>query len=164
MTTLSSGSPRTTTGRDWLVLLGFLVLCYAVAGLGSLATLGNVDGWYATAEKPPFNPPNRLFGPVWTVLYGMIAVSGWLLWLRRAKPALLAWSVQLVLNLLWTPAFFGLELLWPAFAIILALDAAVVWTIVRARAVRPVAAWLLVPYLGWILFASVLNASLAVLN
>ncbi len=167
---MSQTAPTRIAPKDWLVLLGFGVLCYGVAALGSLATFDSVRGWYSLAEKPPFNPPNWLFGPVWSVLYGLIAVSAWLVWLRRdqhpelVRPALVAWSVQLVLNLAWTPAFFAGQWLWPAFAIILLLDAAVVVTILRFRAVRPVAAWLLAPYLAWILFASLLNASIAVLN
>ncbi|RLK61493.1 TspO/MBR family protein [Actinokineospora cianjurensis] len=159
-----------TRSKDWLALVGFLVLSYGVAALGSLATLDNVRGWYATADKPWFTPPNWLFGPVWTVLYGLIAVAAWLVWRRRdrepgrVKAALVIWGVQLALNLAWTPAFFALRWLWPAFAVILLLDVAVVATIVRFRQVRPLAAWLLVPYLAWILFASALNAGVAALN
>ncbi|WP_198943312.1 TspO/MBR family protein [Actinokineospora bangkokensis] len=157
MTTLRAPRPR-----DWAALVGFLVLCFGIAALGALATAGNVDGWYATADKPSFTPPNWLFGPVWTVLYALIAVSGWLV--RHDRPALVAWSVQLVLNLAWSPLFFGLEQLWLGFAVIVALDLAVVWTIAAARRVRPVAAWLLVPYLAWVLFATALNLGLALLN
>lgn len=168
MSTLTGS--RTTTPKDWLALVGFGVLSYGVAALGSVATVSNVQGWYATAAKPPFNPPDWLFGPVWTVLYGLIAVSAWLVWLRRddqpgpVRGAMVVWGVQLALNLAWTPAFFAARWLWPAFGIILLLDAAVVVTMLRFRAIRPVAAWMLAPYLAWILFASLLNVSLAILN
>lgn len=168
--TALTGSRHSTTAKDWLGLLGFAVLSYGVAALGSLATLDDVRGWYATAEKPGFTPPNWLFGPVWTVLYGLIAVSAWLVWLRRdehrarVRGALVVWGVQLVLNLLWTPAFFALQLLWPALVVIVLLDAAVVLTMVRFRAVRPVSAWLLAPYLAWICFATALNLGVALLN
>ncbi|GLZ38602.1 TspO/MBR family protein [Actinokineospora sp. NBRC 105648] len=151
-------------GKEWLALVGFAVLSYGVAALGSLATLDNVRGWYAVAEKPPYSPPNWLFGPVWTVLYGLIAVAGWLVWRRRDRPALVAWGVQLALNLAWTPTFFALQWLWVGLVVIVALDVAVVVTILRFRRVRPVAAWLLVPYLAWILFATALNAGVAALN
>ncbi|MBM7776413.1 tryptophan-rich sensory protein [Actinokineospora baliensis] len=153
-----------TRSKDWLALLGFGVLSYGVAALGSLATLDNVRGWYASADKPWFTPPNWLFGPVWTVLYGLIAVAAWLVWRRGDRSALGIWGVQLALNLAWTPAFFALRWLWPAFAVILLLDVAVVATIVRFRRTHRVAAWLLVPYLAWILFASLLNAGVAALN
>ncbi|GLW91565.1 tryptophan-rich sensory protein [Actinokineospora globicatena] len=159
-----------TRSKDWFALAGFLLLSYAVAGLGSLATIDNVRGWYATADKPWFTPPNWLFGPVWTVLYGLIAVAAWLVWLRReqeprqVKVALAVWAVQLLLNLAWTPTFFGLQWLWAGFVVIVLLDVAVVATIVRFRRVRPVAAWLLAPYLAWILYASLLNAGVAALN
>ncbi|MDQ3404525.1 MAG: tryptophan-rich sensory protein [Actinomycetota bacterium] len=155
---------RSVAPRDWLVLAGFVVLSYAVAALGSLATVSNVRGWYASADKPWFTPPNALFGPVWTVLYLLIAVAGWLVWLRRDRGALAWWSTQLALNLLWTPTFFALQWLWPALVVILALDAAVVITILRFRKTRPLAAWLLAPYLAWILFATALNLGIAVLN
>ncbi|GAA2968355.1 TspO/MBR family protein [Actinokineospora diospyrosa] len=153
-----------TRSKDWLALLGFGLLSYGVAALGSLATLDNVRGWYASADKPWFTPPNWLFGPVWTVLYGLIAVAAWLVWRRGDRSALGVWAVQLALNLAWTPTFFALRWLWPAFVVILLLDLAVIATIVRFRRADRVAAWLLVPYLAWILYASLLNAGVAALN
>ena len=148
--------------RSWLVLVGLVAACFAVAALGGLATAGTVDGWYASADKPGFTPPNWLFGPVWSVLYLLIGVAGWLAW-RRGAP-LLVWWVQLALNLAWTPVFFGAELLWPGLAVIVALDVAVVATIVVFARRSRAAAVLLAPYLGWILFATALNLRLAQLN
>ena len=148
--------------RSWLVLVGLVAACFAVAAFGGLATAGNVDGWYASADKPGFTPPNWLFGPVWSVLYLLIGVAGWLAW-RRGAP-LLVWWVQLALNLAWTPVFFGAELLWPGLAVIVALDVAVVATIVVFARRSRAAAVLLAPYLGWILFATALNLRLAQLN
>ena len=98
-------------GPQVLGLLVFLAASALVAGLGGLATANNVNGWYATADKAPWSPPNWVFGPVWTLLYTAMAVAAWLVWRRRAegtRPALTAYAVQLVLNLLWTPVFFGL--------------------------------------------------------
>jgi translocator protein len=145
-----------------LALVGLVLAVAAVAVLGSLANAGNVDGWYADAEKPPFNPPNWIFAPVWTTLYILMAVAAWMV--LRAGGDLVAWWVQLVLNLAWTPVFFELQWTWGALAVIIALDVAVIVTIVRFRAWSRAAATLLVPYLAWVLFATALNLAIAVLN
>lgn len=159
MTAISRG-PRQ---RAALPALGiFLAAAAAVAVLGSLATIGNVDGWYADADKPGFTPPNWLFGPVWTVLYVLMALAAWLVW-RRGGPTA-TWWVQLGLNLAWTPVFFGLEQLWLGFVVIVALDVAVLVTLVVFAGFSRVAAWLFVPYLAWTLFATALNLGIAVLN
>lgn len=172
MTTLAGGGlaargPRPGP-REWGALVGFGAASAAVAWLGSMATLDNVRGWYAAAEKPGFTPPNWLFGPVWTLLYALIAVSAWLVWLRRREQGVGAalgwWAAQLALNLAWTPTFFALRWLWPAAVVIVALDAAVVVTMVKFWRVRRVAGALLVPYLAWIAFATALNVSIAALN
>jgi len=157
-----------------LVLL--LVIAFAVAGLGSAATLVNVDGWYADADKAFWNPPNAVFGPVWTVLYTLMSVSAWLVWRERRRDpvgvrrALLAYVVQLVLNAIWTPVFFGLYpvvgagALGIALAIIVLLDVAVLITMLRFWPVRRIAAVLLIPYWAWVLYATTLNAAILALN
>lgn len=160
--------------RSALVLLAFLAISYGVAALGTVATIQNVDGWYATAEKASWSPPNSLFGPVWTVLYALMAIAAWLVWRQRdrvdVRPALTVYVIQLVLNALWTPVFFGLypligaPALWIALAIIVALDVLVLVTMLRFWPVRKAAAWMLVPYWAWVLFATTLNAAVAVLN
>ena len=132
-----------------------------------------MDGWYARVPHVAWTPPNWAFGVVWTVLYTLIAVAGWLVWLRRGsaggRVGLALYAVQLVLNGLWTPVFFagyeqvGLPALWVALAIILLLDLAVAATIATFWPVSRVAAVLLVPYLLWILYASSLNWGDAVL-
>ncbi|WP_144673180.1 TspO/MBR family protein [Arthrobacter sp. U41] len=166
-----SGQPG--VGTQILGLLAFLAASALVAGLGGLATGNNVDGWYATADKAPWSPPNWVFGPVWTLLYTAMAVAAWLVWRRQAegtRPALTAYAVQLVLNLLWTPAFFGLypllgtPALWIAFVIIVALAVAVSVTIVRFGPISRTAGLLLLPYLAWIVFASSLNLWMALHN
>jgi len=165
-----------TTGRatSVLVLIAFIAISFAVAALGSVATAGNVDGWYADAAKASWSPPNGIFGPVWTILYTAISVAAWLVWRERhrvnVRPALTLYVVQLVLNALWTPVFFGLypyigtPALWIALGIIVALDVAVLLTMLRFWRVSRVAAWILVPYWAWVLFATTLNAALATLN
>jgi len=154
--------------RSALVLVALLAISFGVAALGSIATAGNVDGWYASAEKAPWNPPNWLFGPAWTLLYTLMSVAAWLVWRRGGS--LKPYVIQLVLNAIWTPVFFGLypvigaPALWIALVIIAALDVAVLLTMLRFWRTSKLAAWLLVPYWAWVLFATTLNAALAVLN
>lgn len=160
-----------------LVLIGFLALSFAVAGVGSLATIANVEGWYAAAEKAPWNPPAWVFAPAWTILYSLMSIAAWLVWRERGRSderlvrsALTLYFVQLALNAVWTPIFFGLfptlgaPALWIALAIIVMLDVAVPWTIVAFSKVSRPAAVLLVPYWLWLLFATTLNAAVAILN
>ena len=160
-------------GPQLLGLLAFLAASALVAGLGGLATANNVNGWYATADKAPWSPPNWVFGPVWTLLYTAMAVAAWLVWRRRTeetRPALTAYAVQLGLNLLWTPVFFGLypvlgtAALWIAFGIIVALAAAVAVTILYFGPISRTAGLLLLPYLSWIVFAASLNLWAALHN
>jgi tryptophan-rich sensory protein len=153
--------------------VGFLVLAFTVAALGSVTTIGAVDGWYSRVPHVAWTPPNWAFGAVWTVLYALIAVAGWLVWLRRGttqtRVALGLYAVQLVLNAVWTPVFFGgyqvagETALWIALVIILLLDLAVAATITAFWPVSRSAAVLLAPYLVWILYASSLNWGDAVL-
>ena len=160
-------------GADVLALLVLLGASALVAGLGGLASASNVDGWYAAANKAPWSPPNWLFGPVWTILYTAMAVAAWLVWRSRAegaRAALTVYAVQLVLNLAWTPTFFGLypalgtAALWIAFVIILALAVAVAATVLRFGPISRTAGLLLLPYLSWIVFASSLNLWAALNN
>jgi translocator protein len=165
---------RPGVGRSILALVLFLAIAFAVAAFGSLATFQNVDGWYADADKAFWTPPNVVFGPVWTVLYTLMSVAAWLVWRRPASPerrrALTVYIAQLVLNAIWTPVFFGLypvvgpPALWAALAIIVALDVMVLVTMLRFWPVRRVAAVVLIPYWAWVLYATTLNAALAVMN
>jgi tryptophan-rich sensory protein len=127
-----------------------------------------VSGWYAEIAKPSWTPPGWLFGPVWTVLYVMMAAAAWLVWRTAgwpaARPALILFGVQLLLNAAWTPIFFGLHRPGLAFAEILALWAAIGATLVAFWRVFPAAALLLVPYWLWVSFASVLNCAIWRLN
>jgi tryptophan-rich sensory protein len=172
MTTLVS--PARQRFRSALVLAAFLAISFGVAAIGSIATFQNVQGWYADADKAPWNPPNELFGPAWTVLYTLMSVAAWLVWRERehadVRVPLRTYVVQLALNAIWTPVFFGLypvigaPALWIALGIIVLLDVAVLVTMLRFWRVSRVAAWLLVPYWAWVLFATTLNAALAALN
>jgi benzodiazapine receptor len=154
--------------RAWLALAGFVALAFAASAVGGLVTETGPGSWYAGLRKPSFNPPGWVFGPVWTVLYVLIGVSAWLVWRRRgvagARGPLLIWLVQLVLNSVWTLLFFGARRPDLAFVEIVAMWAAIVATILAFRRVRPLAGWLLVPYLAWVTFAAVLNFALWRLN
>lgn len=162
--------PRRISPRDLGVLAVFLLIAFAVAAFGSIVAVAQVDGWYASAPHVTWTPPNWAFGAVWSVLYTLIAVSGWLLWLRRARTALILYVVQLAVNAVWAPVFFGAYpligglALWIAVAIIVVLDLLVVATIATAWPVSRWAALLLLPYLAWILYASTLNWGDAVLD
>lgn len=149
--------------RQFAVLVLFVVLTMAAgAGVGILTAPGE---WYAALNKPPFNPPNWIFGPVWSALYLMIGVAGWRVW--RAKGAGLAmalWWVQLALNLAWSPVFFGLQQPLAALGVLAAMLAAIIAFMAAAWRADAFAFWLFAPYAAWVIFAGVLNASIVILN
>ena len=151
------------TPRPWLILAAFIVIVVGVGGLiGSLSAPG---GWYQNLVKPPFNPPNWLFAPVWTILYVMIAVAGWRIWMiERTSTPMKIWFAQMILNWAWTPVWFVAQLLWPAFAIIIVILALIIGFILTARSHDKIAAWLFIPYAAWVAFASLLALSIAILN
>ena len=153
-----------TSPRPWWTLLPFLLAVAAVAGVGGLAAAGS-QSTYRALDLPPYAPPSWLFGPVWSVLYVMIGVAGWLLWRAGGWDRVMwLWVVQLALNLAWTPLFFAADLYTVALVEILFLAGAVAlliaWSWRRSRA----AAWLLVPYFAWVCFATALTAGIVVLN
>lgn len=160
----------TDPARSALVLLAFVIICFAAAGLGSLATASQVapGGWYDTLDKPFFTPPSWLFGPVWSALYLAMAVSGWLVWRERgsagARTALALFFAQLALNSLWSIVFFGLESPSLGLVEILILWAVIFLTIRAFRQISRPAATLLIPYLAWVTFATFLNAGIWWLN
>ena len=149
-----------------LSLAAFLLLC--IVG-GAASGLASPPGeWYASLAKPSWNPPNWIFGPVWTVLYAVIGVAGWRLWARRGTAAgtraLQAFAVQLALNFAWTPIFFGLQRPGLALAEIVALLGAIAATIALSWRTDRAAAALLMPYMAWVSFAAALNAAIWRLN
>lgn len=158
------------TRKDIMVLIGLVVLCEGAGGLGSMFTRDAIPVWYATLNRPWFNPPNWLFGPVWTILYLMMAVAAWLVWRQRAahpdeaRAAFLIFALQLLTNLVWTPVFFGWQAIGLALLVIVVLLALIAATIVRFRALSVPAAWLLAPYFAWVAFATVLNGEYWKLN
>lgn len=153
----------TTPPPHWGVLAAFLVL---VVGGGILIGFTTAPSeWYAALQKPSFNPPNWIFGPVWTLLYVLIAVAGWRTWKRSRKgTSMFVWWVQLALNFAWSPTFFGLQQIGAALVIILALLASIIAFVAVSWRGDRAAAWLFIPYLAWVAFATLLNASIYALN
>ncbi len=138
--------------------------------VAATALLGSQFGrgqWYVALQKPPWTPPNWLFGPVWAVLYVTIAIAGWSVWRSRAlsitKPILI-WLLQLILNGLWSWLFFGLRRPDLALIDIVALLIAICWFIASANRISRIGAWLFVPYALWVGFAAALNFSIWQLN
>jgi benzodiazapine receptor len=143
-------------------LAAFIVIVAAVA---AFAARFRPREWYAGLRKPAWTPPNRVFGPAWTVLYVLIAVAGWLIFTEPGtEAAKVLWIAQLALNGAWSWLFFGRRAIRWALADILALAAAIAALLVLAYPSAPVAVWLLAPYLAWVLFAASLNAGVALLN
>jgi tryptophan-rich sensory protein len=146
----------------------FSLILFIVFVLGTGLVLGGLTvpgGWYADLVKPTFNPPAWLFGPVWTVLYVLIAIAGWITWGRdRTGRAMQLWWMQMLLNFLWTPIYFGMHQIGLALVVILLLLASIIAFIVAAWRSDRVSARIFVPYAAWVAFASVLNASILVLN
>jgi tryptophan-rich sensory protein len=153
-------------GKAWLVLLGLLALCFGVAGIAGRVTAGSVASWYPTLAKPWFTPPGWLFGPVWGVLYAMMALAAWLVWRQVGwrNPALGLFFVQLALNLAWSLLFFGLQLIGAALAEILLLLALIAATTSAFWRIDRRAGLLLVPYLVWVGYACLLNGAIWLLN
>jgi len=148
--------------------LSFLVLSVVVASVGGWATSTSVETWYATLEKPSFNPPSWLFGPVWSILYLLIAISAGMICQNKFHPlrnkAIFIYLLQLILNLAWSFLFFYFQQpLW-AFIEILLLGMMIGVTIILFYRINRIASYLLIPYFLWVSFASLLNFFLFWLN
>ena len=158
------------SGKSVARLLVACGISLAAGLIGSFTTMGEgFNLWYATIEKPSFTPPNWVFGPVWTILYLLMGVAAFLIWqkgvqFRMIRIALRWFLVQLVLNALWTPVFFGLHQIGWAFVVIVLLWIAIVVTTYCFARVSKTGAALLVPYLLWVSFAAVLNGAIWWLN
>lgn len=156
------------SNNPWLTFALFVGICFAVAAIGSVWTSTSVQTWYVRLQKPAFNPPSWLFGPVWSALYFMMAVSAWLVWRNAGwntpRAAFILFFFQLGLNLAWSGISFGLRRPGLAYVDIVALLVAVIATAIEFRAFSQTAFWLMVPYAMWVTFASVLNFSIWRLN
>jgi translocator protein len=149
-------------------LITALAASFAAAGIGSLFTTPTLSGWYAELAKPALNPPSWVFGPVWTVLYVLMAISLYLFWTTKpAQPkglGLTLFAIQLALNAMWSAVFFGLQQPGAALGVILILWLSILITMIVFWRQKPLAGALLIPYLLWVSFASYLNLGIAVLN
>ena len=147
----------------------FVLACEAVGIAGALTTETGASSWYAGLEKPAFNPPGWVFGPVWTTLYAMMGIAAFLVWRAgtdrpEVRRALGLFAAQLVLNGIWTPIFFGAESIVGGAVVIVALLVVLALTIRAFFRVSKAAGWLLVPYFLWVAFATVLTLSIWALN
>lgn len=145
-----------------------ITICLMAGVIGSIFTTPAIPGWYATLQKPSFTPPNWVFGPVWTTLFVMMGISLFLVWRqpfnKATKSAIIVFGIQLFFNILWSIFFFGLKSPFLAFVDILFLWMAILLTIIKFYKISAIASLLLIPYLLWVSFASILNLAIVVLN
>lgn len=152
---------------NWLKLTLSLIIPQLAGASGALFTLTSLGSWYQTLQKPAFNPPGWLFGPVWTILYLLMGIACFLIWKSdhpQKRNLLTLYFVQLGLNSLWSPAFFGMQSPFFGLLVIIPLLFLIVVCVTKFKQVSPWATRLMVPYLIWVIFATVLNASIWWLN
>ena len=149
-------------------LIAFIVLCFSAAAFGSVFTNKSLKTWYQTIKKPTWNPPNKIFGPVWSSLYLMMALAGWMVWERLPQKGfsvpMVLFFVQLVLNTFWSVIFFGLRSPGWAFVEVVFLWIGITLTMVSFWAVYWVSGVLFFPYLLWVSFTAILNFTIWRLN
>jgi len=154
---------------DWLVLLMFIALCEVVGAVSSVFTIKAIPYWYKNLKKPKFNPPGWVFGPAWTLLYGLMGLSLYLAFENAPNqagilPGVIAFTLQLALNYFWTYIFFGRKNIKAALYEIIFLWIAIAATIIFFFPISPLAAYLLLPYIAWVSFAALLNQKIYELN
>lgn len=155
--------------RSVLLFVACVILPLLIGAIGSLITYPDVTGWFAGLSKPWFSPPNWVFGPVWTILYILMGISLWLVirngWEEKhIRKALALFGLQLAVNLLWSLLFFGLQSPLGGLIDILVLLALIIGTILSFRNISLPASYLLIPYLCWVCFATLVNAAIVILN
>lgn len=144
-------------------LFVFILMCQGAGLVGSIFTFDSINTWYSTLQKPFFNPPNYIFGPVWTLLYTMMGISLFLVWGKKKANLRWFWA-QLALNTLWSIVFFGLKNPSAALVVVVFLWISIFKTIISFKKVNKNASYLLYPYLTWVTFASILNLAIMLLN
>ncbi|MCX6770968.1 MAG: tryptophan-rich sensory protein [Candidatus Micrarchaeota archaeon] len=151
---------------DWPALIAAIVVCLLAGAIGSIFTFSAIPTWYAALAKPSFSPPNWVFGPVWTALYILMGVSAYLAWKqgKKADFALKIFGVQLFLNALWSFLFFGMRSPALGFAGIVPLWLSIAYCIRLFWPLDRKAAYLLLPYMAWVSFATLLNLAIWMLN
>lgn len=162
----AQGKP--SRGLVWGMLAFFLLACYGTAAVGSRTTIPEIPVWYAQLNKPTWNPPSWLFGPVWTLLYTLMAIAAWRVWLSpkrfEVRLALALFFCQLLQNAAWSEVFFRFHQPGWALATILLLWVTILATLIAFWRISRAAGWMMVPYLAWVSFATVLNAAIWQLN
>jgi len=146
-----------------------IAVCLGVGFLSGFTTADSISGWYSTLEKPFFNPPGWIFGPVWTILYILMGIAAGLVWKsdtpsNQKNKALLIFGIQLLVNGLWSILFFSLESPVLAFVDIILLMGLIIYTMKIFKPINRTTYWLLIPYLLWVSFATILNLSIVILN
>ncbi|MFZ0390351.1 MAG: TspO/MBR family protein [Calditrichia bacterium] len=147
-------------------VLTFILIMLLAFLPGIIGSQFPADEWYRMLQKPSFNPPSWIFGPVWTFLYILIGISGFLAWENRgsSKTAFWVFGLQLLLNGLWSYVFFGLHLIWGAFLVIILLLISIIVNGLLFYRIKKSAGYLFIPYLLWVMFATALNLSIGLLN
>ena len=152
----------------WFSLICWIGICFAVASVSGSWTASEIPGWYRTLNRPSIAPPNWVFGPVWTMLYAIMAVAAWQVWESPASPmrtaGLALFLIQLILNFAWSLIFFRHHAIGAALVEIVVMWAAIGATTLVFGRVSSSAAWLMAPYWAWVTFATVLNAAFWRLN
>ena len=155
--------------KNWVKLILSLIIPQLVAAIASFFTITGNGSWYQSIEKPSWNPPGWVFGPVWTALYIMMGIAFFLIWKSKAdekmkRKTMILWGIQLVFNFFWSIIFFGNEQIFGAFLEIIGLWLFILLTIFAFARIDKRAAWLLVPYISWVSFAAYLNFTIWELN
>lgn len=161
-------------GLWWKIAISAIVFL-GLGTLSGISTMSSIQDWYTTLNKPPFNPPNWLFGPAWTILYILMGASFGIIWqvyavgrypiiIRFAKRGLIIFGIHFLFNLAWTPVFFGFQRPDLALVVIIVMLVLIILLIRHFFRLDRVAAFLLIPYLLWVTFATILNISIVVLN
>ena len=153
--------------KNWKILIVAILICQFAGILGSVFTTPSIPTWYASINKPDFTPPSWLFAPAWITLYTLMGISIYLVWekgFKKNKIAVYVFSTQLILNSIWSILFFGLQNPFFAFIEIIILWIAILATIVLFYRIRRSAGLILIPYIAWVSFASLLNYSIWILN
>ncbi len=146
-----------------------IIICLSAGAVGTIFTVSSIPTWYAFINKPAFSPPNWIFGPVWTALYILMGISLALVWqkglkTKKVRDALYLFGIQLALNAIWSPVFFGARNLFLALVVILLMWIFILKTILALGRINKTASYLLYPYIIWVSFASILNFSVWILN
>lgn len=159
---------KSKKSRNIIVLIAAIIICQLAGAIGAIFTTPKIATWYASINKPIFNPPNWIFGPVWTTLFLMMGFSLYLIWISKSSKdrtfALCFFGMQLLFNIVWSVLFFGLQNPFLAFIEIIILWLAILLTIIYSYKVSKDASYLMIPYILWVSFAAVLNFAIYFLN